>query len=40
MTASILAKENHMPMRVFAMQEEGSIVKAARGEGIGTTVSA
>ena len=28
MTASILARDNHMPMRVFALQEEDSIVKA------------
>ena len=40
MTASILARENHMPMRVFALQEENSIVNAAHGKGGGTTVSA
>ena len=40
LTASILAKENHMPMRVFALQEENSIVRAASGEFNGTTVSA
>jgi uridylate kinase len=40
MTASILAKENHMPMRVFALQEENSIVKAASGAFNGTTVTA
>ncbi len=39
MTASILAKENRMPMRVFALQEENSIVKAASGEFNGTTVT-
>ena len=39
MTASILAKENHMPMRVFALQEENSIVKAASGEFNGTTIT-
>ena len=40
MTASILAKENHMQMRVFALQEENSIVKAASGDFNGTTVTA
>lgn len=38
MTASILARDNHMPMRVFALQEEGSIVKAVSGTFNGTTV--
>lgn len=40
MTASILAKENHMQMRVFALQEENSIVKAAEGNFNGTIVTA
>ena len=40
MTASILARDNHMPMRVFALQEEGSIVKAVSGNFNGTTVEA
>ena len=39
MTASILARDNHMPMRVFALQEENSIVKASKGEFNGTTVT-
>lgn len=39
MTASILAKENHMPMRVFALAEENSIVKAAGGKFNGTTIT-
>jgi len=39
MTASILARDNHMPMRVFALQEENSIVKAASGNFNGTTVT-
>ncbi len=39
LAASILAKENHMPMRVFALQEENGIVKAASGEFNGTTVT-
>ncbi len=40
MTASILAMENHMTLRVFALQEEDSIVKAASGDFNGTTVTA
>ncbi|MBQ7679556.1 MAG: UMP kinase [Butyrivibrio sp.] len=40
LTASILARENRMPMRVFALQEEGSIVQAAHGQFNGTTVTA
>ena len=39
MTASILARDNKIPMRVFALQEEGSIVKAAVGDFDGTTVT-
>ena len=39
MTASILARDNHMPMRVVALQEENSIVKAATGNFNGTTVT-
>ena len=39
MTASILARDNHIPMRVFALQEENSIVKAATGDFNGTTVT-
>ncbi len=38
-TAAILAKENHMPMRVFALQDEDGIVNAARGSFNGTTVT-
>ena len=39
MTASILARDNKVPMRVFALQEENSIVSAAKGEFNGTTVT-
>jgi uridylate kinase len=39
MTASILARDNKVPMRVFALQEENSIVNAAKGEFNGTTVT-
>ena len=40
MTASILARDNKVPMRVFALQEENSIIKAATGDFKGTTVTA
>ena len=40
MTASIMVMENHIPMRVFALQEENSIIKAASGDFNGTTVTA
>ncbi len=39
MTASILARDNKVPMRVFALQEENSIVKAATGKFNGTVVT-
>lgn len=38
MTASILAKENKMPMWVFGLSEENSIVNALKGEFTGTRV--
>ncbi|WP_026507634.1 UMP kinase [Butyrivibrio sp. MC2013] len=40
MTASILARDNHISMRVFALQEENSIVKAAGDSFNGTIVDA
>ncbi len=39
MTASILARDNNVPMRVFALQEENSIINAASGKFNGTTVT-
>lgn len=39
MTASIMVRDNKIPLRVFALQEENSIVKAATGEFNGTTVT-
>ncbi|MBR6315587.1 MAG: UMP kinase [Lachnospiraceae bacterium] len=39
MTASILARDNHMPMRVFGLEEPGSIVKTMSGEFSGTVVT-
>ncbi len=39
MTASVLAKENRMPMWVFGLNEENSIVNAVKGEFKGTKVT-
>ncbi len=39
MTASIMCMENKMPMYVFALNEENSIVKAISGEFNGTVVT-
>ncbi len=39
MTASILARDNHMPMRVFSLNEENSIVRAVKGDFNGTRVT-
>lgn len=38
-TAFALCRDNDLPMRVFGMEPSGSIVKAIRGEHIGTVVS-
>ncbi len=38
LTASILAKENRMPMRVFALEEKDSIINAVSGSFNGTEV--
>ena len=40
LTASVLAKNNGMELRVFALQEDGSIIKAAEGSFNGTVVTA
>ncbi len=40
MTSSVLAKENGMEMRVFALQGDQSIVRAAIGDFEGTTITA
>ncbi|MCI7469169.1 MAG: UMP kinase [Lachnospiraceae bacterium] len=40
LTASIMCNENHMPMRVFALEEKDSILKAVSGDFNGTTVTA
>ncbi len=39
MTASIMCRDNKMPMLIFALQEENSIVRTAQGEKTGTTVT-
>lgn len=39
LTASILAMENQMPMYVFALQDEDSIIRAAEGTFTGTKVT-
>ena len=39
LTASIMCMEHHMPMYVFALQEEDSIIKAASGSFNGTIVT-
>lgn len=39
MTASILCKENHMPMLVFGLNEEHSIVETMKGTFTGTKVT-
>jgi uridylate kinase len=39
-TAFALCGENKMPMIVFGMQPEGTVLRAVQGEKIGTLVSA
>ncbi len=39
MTASILARDNKMPMRVFGLNQENSIVNAVKGDFNGTRVT-
>jgi uridylate kinase len=39
MTASIMAMENKVPMIVFALDEENSIINAANGKITGTEVT-
>ena len=39
LTASIMCMENHMPMYVFGLNEENSIVKAISGKFNGTVVT-
>ena len=37
--AAVIVKENHMPLCVFDLQAEQSILRAAKGEGDGTVVT-
>ena len=39
LTASIMCMENKMPMRIFALDEKDSILKAISGDFNGTTVT-
>ena len=40
LASAVLAMENHMPMVLFGLNEENSIIRAVSGEPIGTTVTA
>lgn len=40
LASAVLAMENHMPMMLFGLNEENSIVKAMTGEFNGTTIEA
>lgn len=40
LASAVLAMENHLPMLLFGLNEENSIVKAVSGEKIGTMVTA
>lgn len=39
LAASVLARDHHIPLRVFALQEENSIERAAKGDYNGTEVT-
>ena len=38
-TAISLCRENHIPLVVFAMNEKGNMIKAVKGEKVGTLVT-
>ena len=38
-TATALAMDNHIPLLVFALKEQGNIRRALMGESVGTLVS-
>ena len=40
LASAVLAMENHLPMLLFGLNEENSIIKAVSGEKIGTLVTA
>jgi uridylate kinase len=39
MTASIMCRDNGLPMKIFALREEDSILRTVQGENTGTTVT-
>ena len=39
LTASIMCMENHMPMLVFGLEGEDSIVNAVKGRSAGTKIT-
>ena len=40
MTASIMCRDNHLPMRIFALLDQDSIIRTVAGEKTGTEVTA
>ena len=38
-TAIVLCRDHHLPLRVFNLNEPGALVRAARGEDVGTLVT-
>ena len=40
LASAVLAMENHMPMILFGLSEENSIIRAVSGEKIGTIINA
>ena len=40
LASAVLAMENHLPMLLFGLNEEDSIVRAVEGEKIGTVIKA
>ena len=39
MTASIMCRDNHLPMKIFALNEKDSIIRTVNGEDTGTEVT-
>lgn len=40
LASAVLAMEQHMPMILFGLNEEGSILRAVKGEKVGTKINA
>ncbi len=38
-TAIVMCRENHLPIRVFDLTEEGALVRLIKGDDIGTLVT-